>query len=109
MVETVTPPTILPRQPTIDAYRTVILQAPFARWFANSAVVALAVVATRCALDTLAGYAFARMRFPGRELLFSAVISTLMVVRILPTVRGSRTFRPESVEIVWRSTRGAEA
>ena len=73
------PPTILPRQPTIDAYRTVILQAPFARWFANSVMVALAVVATRCTLDTLAGYAFARMRFPGRELLFSAVISTLMV------------------------------
>ena len=81
------PPTILPRQPTIDAYRTVILQAPFARWFANSAMVALAVVATRCTLDTLAGYAFARMRFPGRELLFSAVISTLMVsplVLIIP-------------------------
>jgi multiple sugar transport system permease protein len=81
------PPTILPRQPTIEAYRTVILQAPFARWFANSALVALAVVATRCTLDTLAGYAFARMRFPGRELLFSAVISTLMVsplVLIIP-------------------------
>jgi multiple sugar transport system permease protein len=77
------PPTILPRQPTIDAYRTVIFQAPFARWFANSAMVALAVVATRCTLDTLAGYAFARMRFPGRELLFSAVISTLMVSPIV--------------------------
>jgi len=77
------PPTILPRQPTIDAYRTVILQAPFARWFANSVMVALAVVATRCTLDTLAGYAFARMRFPGRELLFSAVISTLMVSPIV--------------------------
>jgi multiple sugar transport system permease protein len=77
------PPTILPRRPTIEAYRTVILQAPFARWFANSVTVALAVVATRCALDTLAGYAFARMRFPGRELLFSAVISTLMVSPIV--------------------------
>jgi len=77
------PPTILPHQPTIDAYRTVILQAPFARWFANSALVALTVVVARCTLDTLAGYAFARLRFPGRELLFSAVISTLMVSPIV--------------------------
>jgi multiple sugar transport system permease protein len=77
------PPTILPRQPTFEAYRTVILQAPFARWLANSALVALAVVATRCTLDTLAGYAFARMRFPGREFLFSVVISTLMVSPIV--------------------------
>ena len=77
------PPTILPRQPTIEAYRTVVLQAPFARWFANSAAIALVVVATRCTLDTLAGYAFARMRFPGRELLFSVVISTLMVSPIV--------------------------
>jgi multiple sugar transport system permease protein len=77
------PPTILPHQPTIDAYRTVMLQAPFARWFANSVMLALAVVATRCTLDTLAGYAFARMRFPGRDLLFSAVISTLMVSPIV--------------------------
>ena len=81
------PPTLLPQHPTIEAYRTVIFQAPFARWFANSVMVALAVVATRCTLDTLAGYAFARMRFPGRDLLFSAVISTLMVsplVLIIP-------------------------
>jgi site-specific DNA recombinase len=32
------------------------------------------------------------------------VISTLMTVRIMPTVRGSRDFRPEAIEVVWRTT-----
>ena len=81
------PPTIVPRQPTLAAYRTVILEAPFGRWLLNSALVAFAVVVARCTFDTMAGYAFARMRFPGREALFALVISTLMVspmVLIIP-------------------------
>ena len=81
------PPTMLPLQPTLAAYRTVVLEAPFWRWFINSALVALVVVVTRCTFDTMAGYAFARIRFPGREALFAAVISTLMVspmVLIIP-------------------------
>ncbi|MCC6179246.1 MAG: carbohydrate ABC transporter permease [Chloroflexi bacterium] len=73
------PQRLLPREPTLQAYRTVVLEAPFARWFANSIVVALAVVVTRCSLDTLSGYAFARLRFPGRETLFALILSTLMV------------------------------
>jgi multiple sugar transport system permease protein len=73
------PPTILPLQPTFAAYRTVILEAPFPRWFLNSALVACAVVVARCTFDTMAGYAFARVRFPAREALFALVISTLMV------------------------------
>jgi multiple sugar transport system permease protein len=81
------PPTILPRQPTLAAYRTVVLEAPFGRWLLNSALVAFAVVVSRCTFDTMAGYAFARMRFPGRDALFALVISTLMVspmVLIIP-------------------------
>jgi multiple sugar transport system permease protein len=77
------PPTLLPRRPTLAAYQTVILEAPFWRWFANSVMVASAVVVTRCTFDTLAGYAFARMRFPGREVLFVIVLSTMMVSPIV--------------------------
>ncbi len=73
------PPTLIPRQPTLAAYRTVVLEAPFGRWLLNSVFVAAAVVAARCTFDTMAGYAFARMRFPGREALFALVIATMMV------------------------------
>jgi multiple sugar transport system permease protein len=73
------PPTLWPAYPTLDAYQKVIAGAPFARWFANSAVVAAAVVVCRAVFDTTAGYAFARMRFPGRDALFTVVLSTMMV------------------------------
>jgi multiple sugar transport system permease protein len=83
------PPTILPLDPTLDAYRTILLSqgVPFGRWFLNSALVAAAVVAARSVFNTMAAYAFARMRFPGREALFALVLSTMMapaIVLIIP-------------------------
>lgn len=55
--------------------------------FLNSAVLALAVMATNLVLGSLAGYAFARLRFPGREVLFVVVLATLMIpdqLRLVP-------------------------
>ncbi|WP_336922848.1 carbohydrate ABC transporter permease [Aquipuribacter sp. SD81] len=54
-------------------------QYPFARWLTNSVVVAVVSVALTVALNLAAGYAFAKLRFPGRDLLFLLIISTLMV------------------------------
>jgi multiple sugar transport system permease protein len=73
------PPTLWPQVPTLDAYYRVLATAPFFRWFFNSAIVAAAVVGCRAMFDTMAGYAFARMRFPGRDLLFMIVLGTMMV------------------------------
>jgi len=73
------PPTLLPRAPTLDAYQRVLTGAPFFRWFANSAIVAALVVACRGMFCTMAGYAFARMKFPGRDMLFMLVLATMMV------------------------------
>jgi multiple sugar transport system permease protein len=55
--------------------------------FTNSAVLAGAVTVTNLVLGSLAGYAFARMRFPGREILFFIVLATLMIpdtLRLVP-------------------------
>lgn len=55
--------------------------------FLNSAVLALAVMATNLVLGSLAGYAFARLRFPLREALFVVVLATLMIpdqLRLVP-------------------------
>lgn len=73
------PPTLLPRVPTVDAYIRVLTGAPFFRWFANSALVAALVVLCRGTFCTMAGYAFARMKFPGRDVLFMLVLATMMV------------------------------
>ena len=57
------------------------------RHFANSFGIALAVTLSNLILASLAGYAFARLRFPGRELLFLVVLATLMIpdqLRLVP-------------------------
>jgi len=73
------PPVLLPHHPRpanyVDAWHT----APFATFFLNSALVALVVVVSNLVVCSLAGYAFARMRFLGSNLLFLLLMATLMV------------------------------
>lgn len=74
--------------PTLANYANVWLVHPFRHWMVNSLIVATVVTAAILFLDSLAGYAFARKRFPGREPLFLLLLSTLMVplpVTLLPT------------------------
>jgi ABC-type glycerol-3-phosphate transport system permease component len=52
---------------------------PFARWLGNSVVIAALSVVLTVAINLCAGYAFAKLRFPGRNLLFLLILSTLMV------------------------------
>lgn len=54
-------------------------KAPFARFFVNSVIVTGSVVGIQLLTAALAAYAFARLRFPGRELLFLAYLSIMMV------------------------------
>jgi multiple sugar transport system permease protein len=49
------------------------------RWVANSLLVALSITAFHVIFDTMAGYAFAKRRFPGRNILFWLILSTLMI------------------------------
>jgi multiple sugar transport system permease protein len=60
-------------------YREVWASGPFDRYFLNSLVVAVVVVGGNLVFCTLAGYAFARKRFPGRETIFFVVVATLML------------------------------
>jgi multiple sugar transport system permease protein/alpha-1,4-digalacturonate transport system permease protein len=52
---------------------------PFDRWFANSVVIAVAAVILTVSINLVAGYAFAKLRFPGRNLLFILIVSTLII------------------------------
>ena len=54
-------------------------QYPFLRWAANSVVIAVLSVVGTVLINLCAGYAFAKLRFPGRNVLFLLIISTLMV------------------------------
>jgi multiple sugar transport system permease protein len=73
------PPVIVPHQVRLQNYPDAFQTAPFGHFFLNSAIVALVVVASNLVLCSLAGYAFARIRFLGRGPLFVALMLTLMV------------------------------
>jgi len=59
----------------VDPWR----QYPFARWLVNSVVIAVLSVTLTVAINLCAGYAFAKLNFPGRNVIFLLILSTLMV------------------------------
>jgi multiple sugar transport system permease protein len=78
---------LIPKHPTLHGYREALTTFHFARYAANSLGLALTVAVINVFVCSLAGYAFARLRFPGREVLFIAVLATLMVpdqLRLVP-------------------------
>ncbi|GAA4095176.1 carbohydrate ABC transporter permease [Nonomuraea soli] len=68
--------------PTLDNYRAMFADVPIGTGFANTALVLLVKGAMTMFFCPLAGYAFAKYRFPGKDLLFGLVLLTLM----LPTL-----------------------
>lgn len=82
-------PNILPQHATVKAYVTVFkhIQPSFPSLFANSLFIASVVVVLHLVFASLAGYAFARLKFPGRDLLFYVVLGTMMIpdqLRLVP-------------------------
>ena len=73
------PPLLTPHVLKLSNYPAAWNSAPFGRFFINSAVVAVTTVLSNLVLCSLAGYAFARLRFLGRGLLFATIMATLMV------------------------------
>lgn len=82
------PPEWLPSGITFANYREVFDLIPFGRLVLNSLKLTLIITAGALVTSTLAAYAFARLRFPGRDLLFIILLSALMVpqqVTVIPT------------------------
>lgn len=73
------PPTLLPKDLRLDNYVTLFTKYPFLRWLTNSFLVAFTVTGVALVLDSMAGYALARLRFPGRNALFLVIMSTYML------------------------------
>jgi multiple sugar transport system permease protein len=68
-----------PTEWTLDNYVFVFQNAPVGRWYLNTAIVTLCVVAGSVIVNTLAGWALARFRFRGRQLVFLAIVAVLMI------------------------------
>ena len=82
------PPTLIPSSLRFNNYTEVLRDAPFTRWFMNTLVVTVASVLGNLVFCSLAGYAFARIRFFGRSVMFILILATLMIpfqVTVIPT------------------------
>jgi multiple sugar transport system permease protein len=82
------PPEWIPRPFTWDNYRESLTVIPFARYFRNTMTIELFVVTGTVVTSALAGYSFARLRWPGRDLVFGILLTGLMLpyaVTLIPT------------------------
>ncbi|OME89699.1 MULTISPECIES: carbohydrate ABC transporter permease [Paenibacillus] len=78
----------LPREVSLDGYRTVFRDAPFGQWLFNSLVTSVVITITTLFTSSLTGYIFAKHQFKGKKLLFILVLATMMIpfqVIMIPT------------------------
>jgi len=73
------PPQWIPNPPYYGNYITLLFQKSFVRWGLNTFIVAGTVTLIKLFLDSLSGYAFAKMEFPFKEQMFVFLLSTLMI------------------------------
>jgi multiple sugar transport system permease protein len=81
------PPRIIPHPFTLDAYRTIFHDYPFANFLRNSLIISVVSTIGSLASCSAAAFALSRLRFKGRGFLFLAVITTLIVpfaARMIP-------------------------
>lgn len=73
------PPQFIPAQPTLQNFATVWETEPFGQYLFNSTLVAVLTVALNLLFCSLAAYPLARLKFQGREALFSLIVATILI------------------------------
>ena len=81
------PPPILPREVTFEHYRAIFTRLDMGRYLVNSTIIAVTVTVVSLAVNSMAGYAFAKLRFRGRDRTFRILTTGLVIpvqVAMLP-------------------------
>ena len=73
------PPQLLPSQPTFNNFVRVWQTNPFGRYLFNSTLIAILTVGLNLLFCALAAYPLARLEFRGREIIFTAIVTTIMI------------------------------
>ena len=73
------PPRLIPEPPTLDNFVEAWSSNDFGRYFLNSVFVAMLSTVVSVSLAAMLGFVFARYEFPGRRVLFGALLFTIMV------------------------------
>ena len=76
---TMYPPPLLPSAPTLAHYRDLFSRLAFGRTFMNSMIVTCGVTLISLVLNSMAGYAFAKLRWPGRDRLFAILVASMAI------------------------------
>jgi len=76
---TLYPPPLLPSAPTLVHYRDLFSRLAFGRTFMNSMIVTCGVTFISLVLNSMAGYAFAKLRWPGRDRLFALLVAAMAI------------------------------
>ena len=87
------PPTLYPAQPQPWNYIDLFKSVPFLLWFRNSVVVTVLASLGSVLTSTLVGYAFAKLRYPGRDAFFILCLSTMMLPGIVTLIPSFILFR----------------
>jgi putative chitobiose transport system permease protein len=74
-----TPPSLLPSQPSLEAYQRLFADNPMLGYIRNSAIVSGLAVLANLLFCSLAAYPLARMRFAGRGLVLALVVATILI------------------------------
>lgn len=86
---------LIPKEPTIDNYTFVLEDGRFYWWFVNSIIIATITTICNLLFDSLVGYTLCKFRFPGRTIVFIAILSTLMIpteMLVIPWYLMSQSF-----------------
>ena len=89
------PPTLWPEGATLDNFARAWNEAGLQRYMLNSAIVSVVTVVLTLAVASTSAFAFARLRFPGRELIFGLYLITMMIpdmIALLPKFQVMRDF-----------------
>ncbi len=73
------PPTWWPEHFTVANYTNFIKASGLGQWFFNSALISLSVTGLQVFFNSLAAYTFAKRKFPGRDIIFTFMLGTLMI------------------------------
>lgn len=76
----------IPERLVWENYARALTVVPFGRYFLNTAFITALRIVGQVAASSVAGYAFARLRFPGRKLLFMLMLSTMMLPGIVTQI-----------------------
>lgn len=74
---------LIPEEWTLDNYRRVWQDLPFGQWLFNSMIITIVQTIANVFFASLAGFAFARMDFPGKNILFAILLGSLMIPGII--------------------------